>query len=82
MGKEQSHARAHDFYDRWFGPSGSELIQRPQKSGSGLNVTVGWWKGEWLAFGTDGKLDFGAIAENLREARDIVLQAHVVSSDV
>ena len=81
-GKSQAHMLAQDSYDRWFGPSGSELIERPQKSGSGSNVTVGWWKGEWLAFDTDGKLDFGAIAENLRKARDTVLQAHTTSSDV
>ena len=81
-GKEQANARAQGLYDRWFSPSGEELIERPQGSGSGSNVTVGWWKGDWLAFDTAGKLDFGAIAENLRKARDIVMQAHVASDDV
>ena len=81
-GEDQARMRAQDFYDRWFSPSGGELIERPQRFGSGANVTVGWWKGEWLAFDADGKLDIGAIAENLRKARDIVLQAHAASNDV
>lgn len=80
-GKARAHAWAQDFYGKWLGPSGGELIERPQRFRSGSNVTVGCWKGEWLAFGTDGRLDFGAIAENLRKARDIVLQAHASSED-
>ena len=78
-GEEHANMRARDFYEKWFRPSGRELIEKPQKFGAGGNMTVAWWKGEWQAFDSDGKVDFGATVENLRKARNIVVEAHAES---
>lgn len=70
--EEDAHMRARDFHELLCKTDSENLITRPDKFGYGTNMTVGWWREEWLAFGADGRLDFGKIAENLRQARQIV----------
>ena len=57
------------------GELGEDLLVRPDHFGHGKTMTVGWWRGEWLAFDADGWLDFSGIAENLRQASRIVRAA-------
>lgn len=78
-GEEHSKMRARDFYETWFQPCGREFIEKPQRFGAGGNMTVGWWKGEWLRFDSDGKLDFRGTVRNLRMAQSVLVEAHAAS---
>lgn len=67
-----AHMRARNFYELFCEADAENRIIEPDKFGSGANMTVGWWRGEWLVFGADGRLDFVEIANNLRWAQGIV----------
>ena len=72
-GNEDAEKYAEDFYGTLLEVSGAGLMERPRRfgrRGSGT-MTVGWWRGDWLAFGSDGKLDIKRTADNLRQAAKV-----------
>ena len=71
---EDADKYAQDFYDVLRSASGEKFIERPWRFGrrGSSTLTVGWWRGEWLAFDADGRLDFNRIADNLRQASQVV----------
>ena len=77
-GKSDADKYAVDFYRLLRDISGDELIERPRRFGrrGSKTMTVGWWKGEWLAFDADGRLHFNSTAQNFRRASRIVKAVH------
>ena len=78
VGKDDTDKYARDFYKQLREGSNGKLVERPQRFGrrGSQTMTIGWWKGEWLAFGADGMVDFSQTAENLRQASRIVRAMH------
>lgn len=55
--------------------AGDGKVVRPRVLRVGNSMTVGHWKGEWLAF-SSGRLDLAATVANLKEAGRILERAH------
>lgn len=54
--------------------AGGGRVERPPVMRAGWTMTVGRWKGEWLAF-KDGKIDLDGTVANLRAAEQILRNA-------
>lgn len=81
-GTEDADKKAAEYYDLIRGAEkavGEGMIEKPQHMRTGETMTVGWWKGEWLAFKGDSRLDIGETAENMRQARRIVEAARTLA---
>jgi len=65
--KSTWHKRIHD--------AGGGRVERPRVMRSGKSMTVGHWKGEWLAFASNGTIDLPGTVANLKAAEKILRTA-------
>ena len=54
---------------------GGESIEKPPVMRAGWTMTVARWKGDWLAFDGDGKVDLAGTVRNLKRAEEILRKA-------
>ena len=74
--KEEKTRLKWDWHDRIMqaGNRQKQQVDRPQRMSIGGHMTVGIWKGEWLAF-KDGKLDIPGTVKNLKRAESVLKAA-------
>ena len=65
--------------DRVLAAGGPQVV-KPDVMRRGKNMTVAWWKDDWMAFGEDGKLDVTGTIENLQRAEAVLESAFSASS--
>lgn len=55
--------------------AGGQQVVKPDVMRRAKNMTVAWWKEDWLAFGKDGKLDIPNTVRNLKRADKVLKDA-------
>ena len=66
---------ARDKYHQAILSAGDGKVIRPARMRVGQTMTVGVWKGDWLAFDADARVDIDRTVANLKEAERIVKAA-------
>ena len=67
-----SRREARLTWHKRIGEAGGDRVERPRVMRSGWTMTVGHWKGEWLAFDSNGEIDLPGTVANLKAAEQIL----------
>ena len=70
-GRSDGH-EARDRYHKAVLDAGRGKVERPSRMRVGRHMTVGVWRGDWLAFGEDARLDIDRTVRNLKAAERII----------
>ena len=73
-------ARLQEHWHKRALAAGRGRVVRPTRMIKANNMTVAWWKDDWMAFGKDGKLDISGTVENLKQATAVLKTAISSSS--
>ena len=78
--KERQHELKRNWHERFLEAGGGKVVKPPVMR-AGKTMTVGHWKGEWLAF-HNGTIDLSGTVANLNVAEQIVRRAAALGNSL